>query len=315
MTGLHSILDSHDEPLKGISFLLCGLSVVSAQDVLIKHLSGQYSLFEILFFRSFFSLLPILFIVHYDSGLASLNTRRIGAHVLRGFMFLLAYSFYYLGLAALPLADAVALFFASPIFVTFFSIVLLRERVTRSRWAALLTGFTGVLIMLRPGAGMVEPAAVLSIMAAITYAATAPITRQMADTESGAVMAFYASIFSTLAALLMGLLMGDGRFAGSTHPSLGFFTRAWFLPSRSDLLLFIVMGIISAIVRYCLSQAYRVAKPSTITPFEYVVMIPAVVWGYVIWHEIPSATTLIGMSLLVLSGIYIIRREKRLATA
>ena len=315
MTGIRPDTDPLDAPLKGVSFLICGVTIFSIQDVLIKYLSGQYSVFEILFFRSLFSILPALAIVHFDTGLASLKTSRLGAHTLRSFMFLLAYTFYYLGIAALPLADAVALFFTSPIFVTVFSIILLREQVTRNRWTALLAGFTGVMIMLHPGAGMVAPASFLSILAAITYATTVPITRQMADTESGSVMAFYAVLFFSMSSLIMGLVMGDGKFEAGTHASSIFFTRAWVFPPRFDLLLLAVMGLISSCARYCMSQAYRIAKSSTVTPFEYVGMIPAVVWGYVFWHEIPSATTLIGMSFVVCSGIYIIRRETHCATA
>jgi drug/metabolite transporter (DMT)-like permease len=153
-------------------------------------MSGQYSVFEIMFFRSLFGILPTLAIVHFDSGLANLKTNRIRLHAFRCLFFLLSYTSYCLGLPVLPLADAVALFFASPIFVTVFSIMLLHERVTRNRWSALLIGFTGVIIMLRPGSGIVDPAAFLPILAAITYAATAPITRHMADTESGSVMIF-----------------------------------------------------------------------------------------------------------------------------
>ena len=169
--------------------------------------------------------------------------------------------------------------------------------------------------MLRPGAGVVDPAAFLSILAAIAYAVTAPLTRQMADTESASVMAFYVVLFFTMSSLTMGLLMGDGRFDLGTHASSSFFARAWVFPLRFDLLLLAVMGLISSCARYCFSQAYRIANSSTVTPFEYVAMIPAVVWGYVFWHEIPSVTTVIGMSLLICSGIYIIRRETRYATA
>jgi drug/metabolite transporter (DMT)-like permease len=315
MTGIQPDTDPPDAPLKGVFYLICGVTIFSTQDVLVKYLSGQYSVFEILFFRSIFSILPALAIVHFDSGLASLKTSRLGAHVLRSFMFLLAYTFYYLGIAALPLADAVALFFTSPIFVTLFSIILLHERVTSNRWAALLAGFTGVMIILRPGTGMVAPASFLSISAAISYATAAPLTRQMADTESGSVMAFYAVLFFTLSALVMGLMIGDGRFDTGSHASANFFCRAWVFPPRFDLVLMAVMGLISSCARYCMSQAYRLAKSSTVTPFEYIGMIPTMLWGYVFWHEIPSATTLIGMSFLVLSGIYIIRLERHCVAA
>ena len=151
MTGSQSNTGPPNEPLKGISFLICGATIISTQDVLIKYMSGQYSVFEIMFFRSLFGILPTLAIVHFDSGLANLKTNRIRLHAFRCLFFLLSYTSYCLGLPVLPLADAVALFFASPIFVTVFSIMLLHERVTRNRWSALLIGFTGVIIMLRPG--------------------------------------------------------------------------------------------------------------------------------------------------------------------
>lgn len=300
-----------DSPIVGILFLLAGEILFSVQDVLIRSLSGAYPVFEILFFRAIAAIIPCLILVHYDSGFASLKTKRIGIHLLRSFLMLLSYMFFYLGLAALPLADTMALFYASPFFVTILSILVLGEQITFNRWFALLTGFTGVLIILHPGFGIFNPAAILILLAASTYAGAVMITRRMADTESASVMVVYLIVFSFFVSGGFGLLMNKGILVDVSHPSLDFLIRQWKFPTWPDLIKMIAMGGIAAIGLYCLTQAYRVAKSSIIAPFEYCGIIPATFWGFMIWNEIPPPTTLVGIIFIISSGIYLVRLERR----
>ena len=304
-----------DTPIRGIFFLLGGVFIFSTQDVFIKYLSSGYPLFEIMFIRSLAGIVPCLLIVHFDSGLKSLKTKRIGAHFLRSTLMFIAYIFYYLGIAALPLADAVALFFTAPFFVTILSIIIVCERVKLTQWASLFTGFIGVLIIMSPGFGIFDSAAIFPIIAALTYSCTALITRNVAGSESASVIGFNMMIYFLLMSGVLGLLLGNGIILDDPHPSLVFVTRAWIFPSVKDLGIMIGIGIFVSFGFYCLAQAYRVAKSSTITPFEYAGMVPAVLWGFVFWNEIPSPTTLIGILFIISSGLYLIRQQTRKRTA
>jgi drug/metabolite transporter (DMT)-like permease len=304
-----------DRAISGILFLLTGEVVFSIQDVIIRSLSGGYPVFEILLFRAVTAIIPCLILVYFDSGFASLKTKRIGIHIFRSSLMLLAYTFYYLGLAAMPLADAIAIFFTSPFFVTILSVILLREQVSFNRWTLLLMGFTGVIIIIHPGIGIVNPAAILPILAALAYAGGVMITRRMANTESASVMSVYFIVCSFIVSGILGLFMGQGIPIDNIHPSMEFLTRAWVFPTVNDLLMLIALGIIAALGLYCLSQAYRLAKSSTITPFEYCGMVPTAFMGYLIWNEIPSLTTLIGILFIIVSGIFLVRMERQVRFA
>jgi len=299
-----------DKAVLGILFLLAGEVVFSIQDVIIRSLSGSYPVFEIMFSRAVTAFIPCLILVYFDSGFASLKTKRIGIHISRSLLMLLAYTFYYLGIAAMPLADVIALFYASPFFVTILSVILLKEQISFHRWVLLLTGFAGVVVIVHPGVGLVDPVAILPVISALAYAGAVMITRRMANTESASVMIVYFIVCSFVVSGVLGLFMADGIPTLIVHPSLEFLTRAWAFPTVSDLLKLIVLGIIAAMGLYCLSQAYRLAKSSTIAPFEYFGMAPAALMGYLIWNEIPSLTTLIGILFIICSGIFLVKMER-----
>ena len=151
--------EGYDSPTKSILYLVAGVFVFSIQDVIIKWLSGKYPVNEIVVIRSCIAVIPILFIAHIDGGLHLLRTKHYFAHIIRCFFMFGAYISFYLSLAALPLAETVSIFFSTPIFITIFSVIALGEKVEISGWIAVVVGFIGVTIMLRPGSNMFEPAA------------------------------------------------------------------------------------------------------------------------------------------------------------
>jgi S-adenosylmethionine uptake transporter len=301
--------DLLDAPFKGVLFLIAGVSVFSLQDVAIKWMSGNYPVYEIVFVRSLVAIPPILLIVRLEGGLSVLRTHRPWMHLLRSTTMLMSYTFYYLALAALPLADAVALFFSGPLFVTALSVPLLGEEVRLPRWLAVAVGFLGVMIMLRPGAGAVNPAALLSVLAALAYAMVAIVTRRLGPTEMGSSMAFYTTVLYLMAAAMLGVAFGDGAWAVSEHASLQFLFRRWVFPSGPDLALMVLCGLIAAFGFYALSQAYRLARASTAAPFEYTALPLAVLWGYVIWKDLPDEYTMTGAVLVVGAGLYVLHQE------
>lgn len=304
-----AVQSGEDTPLKGIAFLVCGLTLFSGQDVIIKTLSGAYPAHEIVFLRGLIAMGPILLIIYLEGGARLFRTGRPGMMILRGLTGYASYMTYYLALTALPLADVVTLFYSSPLFVTALSVPFLGEKVGLRRLIAVLVGFLGVLVIAQPGGSTLDPAMLLAVAAALFYSVSIIITRKVAKTEAGSTLSFYAMATFIVASGLTGLLLGDGRFAGTGHPSAEFLFRAWSVPSDRDLALIAVCGLIAGAGFYCLSQAYRVASASIVAPFEYSSLPWAILWGYVFFADLPGPWTIAGVILVVGSGLYIIHRE------
>lgn len=299
-----------DGAIRGIVFLVVGISVFSFQDVAIKWLSGDYTVHEIMFVRSVVAAPAIVLIAWLTEGVRAIVPARPWVHVWRSCATFLAYTCYYLGLAALPLAGAVTLYYSAPLFITLLAIPMLAEPVGWRRGFAILVGFGGVVVMLRPGSTIVDAAAFLVLGSSFAYALSAIITRRLGVTSSGVSMAFSANLFNLVAAGLIGLAVGNGTLDGGIHPSLSFLLRAWSMPTLGDFGLMALCGVISGIGFYCLSQAYRIGQASTVAPFEYTALPWAALWGWIVWRELPDVTTIFGIVLVVGSGLYVLRRER-----
>jgi drug/metabolite transporter (DMT)-like permease len=309
MKHLASQIERPDAPIKGIIFVIVGVSVFSLHDVAIKWMSPDYAVHEIIFVRSLVAIVPILFIIRFEGGLFSLRTRRPLMHLLRSCAMLMAFTCYNLALAALPLAETLALFFSAPLFVTALAVPLLGEKVELSRWLAVFIGFLGVMIILRPGAAMVDLTALLPVMAAFLYAIVVMVTRRLGVTDSGSSMAFYSTVLYLIAAAMVGLAVGKGTFAVSEHASVQFLLRAWVFPVWPDIALMMLCGLLAAFGFYFLSQAYRVAEASAVVPFEYIGLPLAVMWGYIFWDDLPDGYTIMGSALVVGAGLYVLHRQ------
>jgi len=307
-----TVAASYDNPFKSIYYLIAGVFVFSVQDVIIKWISGKYPVHEIVLIRSCFAIIPILFIAHLEGGLHLLRTNHFVAHIIRSFLFFGAYTCFYLSLAALPLAETVSLFFSAPIFITILSVTSLGEKVEFRSWIAVLVGFLGVIIMLKPSSKMIDPAAFLALFTAFLYAIASILTRKLGKTENGVSLAFYPTVMYIIYSPILSIALNNIAVTQKSHPSLAFLFRQWQLPSQGDLFLFIVLGLIAAAGFYFLSQAYRLGRPSTVAPFEYISVPLSVVWGYVFWKDILEPQSVIGMVLIVGSGLYIFGSKKLL---
>ena len=296
---------------------LCAVGAAAAftlGDMAIKSLSQSYALHQVTLIRSFLALgLLIGLVMPLTGGLAQLRTRRPVIHLLRGTFLLGANMAFFMALAAMPIAEATAIFFISPMVIAVFSVIFLSETVGPRRWAAIGVGFLGVLIMIRPGTAAFTPVALLPLRAATCYAALHMLTRRLGATDSAATMAVYMQVAFLGFSLLIGLGIGDGRFDAGTHPSLSFLFRAWVWPDPGDAFLFLLTGIGSAIGGFLISQAYRICEAALIAPLEYVAMPMAIFWGFVIFAEWPDRLAWTGIFLIVGSGIYMIWRETRAA--
>ena len=298
-----------DSPLRGILLITAGITVFGAQDVIIRLLSGEYAAMEIMFIRGLVALLPLAMFVHWEGGFVSLRVRHPFINLLRGLLMVCSYTAFYMAMAAMPIAEVTAIFFVSPLIITLFSVLFLGETVGLRRWSAVIVGFAGVLVIVQPGTEGLDPVAFLPLVASITYAGSVIITRRIGRTQSGASLAFFAMLTFIAISGLAGGIMGDGDFADDSHPSLSFLLRAWVMPGARDMLFLASIGLIAAIGFYCLSQGYRIAPASVVAPFEFISMPLAVLWGIAVWNEHPPMTTLLGIVMIIGSGVYVLRRE------
>ncbi len=301
--------NQHSPQIVGILCVVTGLLVVVCNDVAIKWISGSYSIHQIVLIRSLIAIPVTLAIARFDGGWQGLKTRRPLLHLTRGLLIVIANMCYFLALAAMPLADTMALFFAAPLFITALSVPILGEKVGLRRWLAVWIGMAGVVVMLRPAAGMVQLAAVLPVVAAAAYALMQMLTRRLGVTDRATAMALYNQLTFVFVATAIGLAIGDGRFAGSENASLDFLLRAWRWPTLPAAATMIFCGLCIAVGSYLLSQAYRLAQASAVAPFEYTALPWGVLLGFLIWGDVPDLTTVIGTVLVVGSGLYVLYRE------
>jgi drug/metabolite transporter (DMT)-like permease len=297
----------------GAMILVFGLFLFSIQDIIIKHFSSNYSVLQIVFLRGLIALALLLLLFKFMRETISLGSRRPWLMLARGLLGFASYTCYYLAVAAMPLAEVVAITFTMPLFVTAMSALILGEKVGIRRWTAVVVGFIGVLIILSPNGEFNSLAAVFAMTAAITYASQTIITRFLGSHDHPLTIAYNAIFIFTCASGILSLLMFSGIISiSSSHPSLAFFGREWVMPGHLDLLLMVAIGLIAAIGFYCLSQAYCVSEASAIAPFEFTYILWAVIFGYLFWNEMPGPITILGMAVLISSSLYIWYRERQM---
>jgi drug/metabolite transporter (DMT)-like permease len=260
--------------------------------------------------RSLTALLLLLLIVRWaDGSLAPIASRNWGLMLARGLLGFVAYTAYYLGLAALPMADTVALFFTAPLFITLAAALMFRERIGPLSWLALGAGFAGMLMIFNPTSSLFDPAAVLPVIGALGYALQQLAARRLGRTETAAAMTFWSNLSFLACGLALAMVLGSGALEGSGHPSLAFLTRGWQPLPPSDLLMLMACGGIAAVGLSLLTYAYRVAPPATVAPFEYSFIVWGVLWGWLIWSELPGPAAWGGFALLIAAGLLVLRAE------
>jgi drug/metabolite transporter (DMT)-like permease len=266
---------------------------------------------EIVAFRSLTALPCTLLLYRYEGKRGLPTTQRHKLEYVRGVFLFLSYTAFMMGLAALPLADIEAIRFSGPLMITFLSIVILGEKVGPRRWLALIVGFLGVLLIVRPGSATFNLGSVFILISVLFYALTVILTRKLQNTDSSATMAYYSSLVYLVAALILAPLPTTVGEMANAHPSIAFLLRAWSMPTLLDWVIMTGLGLVWAGWMYCLSRAYSLAQASVAAPFEYVSLPINVMWGFVIWHEIPTLMTLAGAVLALSSGMYVLYRERK----
>lgn len=297
--------------VQGVLFLLLGMFVLSLQNIAVKSIDDGYAVLQIVIIRSLVAIPCTLFLYRfYEGGRGLPKTEQPKLEFLRGFLLFVAYTTYFMGLAALPLADVAAIRFSSPLFLTFFSVILLGELVGPRRWSAIVVGFCGVLVMVQPGAASFNLGRVFVLVTAIAYALSAILTRRLRSTDSSATIAYYSTLVYLVSALLLSPIFVSIGESVTADPSIAFLVRAWGMPTWGDLSIMFALGLIWSIGMFCVAKAYSLALASVAAPFEYATLPINVMWGFLIWNEIPTVTVWIGALLTISSGLYILYREQ-----
>jgi len=295
---------------RGIYLVISGMIIFSVQDVLIKLLSEDTSLFQILFFRSVFGALLIVFYLKISGQPVRLGSAYPVLSIIRGLLFFFPYSAFYFAQSKMPIANATVLFLVSPFFITIMSIFFFRSSVGIQRWVTMVVGFSGVVFIAQPEIGHFNLFYLLPVSVAFVYGVSIIIAKYTADKDT--IFQQIIVMYMTTAVLsgTLGLVIGDGRFDSPELAGIQFMTQAWKLDELLIHLGLVLLSMVGTIGFLLLYSAYRIADPATISPFEYSALLPAICWGYIFWDNIPSINEAIGMILIVGSRIFLFYREK-----
>lgn len=291
----------HNSTLRGIVAMLIAVGFFALMDAVLKTLSARYPVLQIAALRGF-TALPLVFLyISWRGAWGTLRRLRWSLHVLRGVLGIVMLSLFTLGVRSLPLSAAYTLFFVAPLLITLLSVPVLKERVPRAHWWAIGVGFVGVLIALRPDAaalqsGLATLGGLAVLGAALCYAVTAVAGRLATRTDSSEAL---------ILTMMVSMALGAGALAWPQ----------WQPINSADWPLLAALAVTGFCGQLAITEAFRHGQASTVAPFEY----SALAWGvgldWLVWHTLPGAHTWLGAAIVVGSGLYLIRRERRVSEA
>ena len=276
----------------GVLYGIASVACFAMMDACVKWLD-QFPVGEVLFSRFFFGLIPILMLVPKSDLKTFYKTTRPILHAFRAISGTLAIVALFIALREIPLADVVSLTFGGPIFVTLGSIFFLSEKVGFRRWTAVIIGFIGMLMIIKPAFAELNIYYLFPVIFCIFFACVALSIRSLSTTEPNYRIALYFSLLS----MFVGLIT---------------FPFGWVMPSKFELFLLIFTGVIGSVANILLTVSLRIAEASLVTPTKYLNLVFAIMLGYFIWGEIPKFLTLLGAGLIIFSSIIIFMRETKL---
>jgi len=297
--------------IKGVSYLVLAMLILSLQGIAVKWIGGDYSIMEIVVFRSFVALPITVLLYRLEGGHGLPSTKQHKLEYVRGVFLFLSYTTAFMGLAALPLAEVAAIRNSGPLMITLLSVLMLGEKVGSRRWLALAVGFLGVLLIVRPGSATFNLGSIFILISVLFYALNVIFTRKLRTTDSSATMAYYSSLVYLAAAFVLSplvILVGE---MPNAHPSIAFLFRAWSIPTLLDWGIMSGLGLVWAGGMYFIARAYSTAQTSVVAPFEYTNLPINVMWDFLFWHVVPTWLTWAGAFLTIFSGMYVLYREQR----
>lgn len=289
----------HSAPFKGIAFMILSVFFMNLNNALLKWLSAGYPASQIIFMRSLIMVAIVLAIAASTGGFGMLRPGNLWAHWNRGFLQLLNGLFFVLSVTYLPLAETVALTFAAPLFLTALAIPFLGEQVGWRRWGAVVVGFIGILIITRPFSEVLQLAMLFPLAAALSGAIRDIVTRKLTAKESSLSILFSSSLIATLGTL--------------PAVPLAVEPLAWMMPGWIDLGLIMLTGLAVAAGHFFMIDTFRYVEAKVVAPFRYTGIIWATILGFLIWGQFPDHYTLLGVAIVIASGLYILHRQRELA--
>ncbi len=295
---------------KGIVFILLAMMVFSIQDGVMKHIYNFVSLYEVYLIRTLVSFGLILIFLILKKKPIVFKSQYPLLTLCRVILFFFGFSSFYVSLTVLPLGTATALFFVTPFLITIFAYFLLKEQIGPRRWLAVFVGFIGVYIALDPDFSDFNYLSLLPILCAFCYSLSMIIIKKTSDKDSVYTQTFTFYLGAIFFSIIFYFMIGDGQYDTLDHPASQFIFREWFVDLENSILWMITTGFTATVAFLFLFTAYSIASPSVVSPFEYSILLWSPLVGWLYFDEIPTASTIIGILIIVSSGIYIFMREK-----
>ena len=295
---------------KGIVFILIAMIVFSVQDGIMKHIYNFVSLYEIYLIRTLVSFVLILLFLIITKKPIVFKSQYPLLTFTRVILFFFGFSSFYVSLTVLPLGTATALFFVTPFLITIFAHFFLKEEIGLRRWSAVVVGFIGVYVTLNPDFSNFNYLSLLPILCALCYSLSMIIIKKTSDKDSVYTQTFTFYIGAIIISIIFYFIIGDGQYNVSDHPASQFIFREWFVDFNSNILLMTATGVTATLAFLFLFTAYSIASPAVVSPFEYSILFWSPLVGWLYFDEIPSLNTVIGILIIVSSGVYIFMREK-----
>ncbi|WP_119419218.1 DMT family transporter [Desertibaculum subflavum] len=276
--------------LRAIGLALAGIALFGLLDMQAKVLGALYPVPEVVWARYAGHCLLMLIVLGPRHGRGLVRTRRLGVQLVRGVLLLLSTGFFFTALSYLPLAEAAAIGFVAPLLVTLLSIPMLGERVGWRRLTAVAVGFGGVLVILRPGGSLFTPAALLPLCTAVTYGLYQILTRRIGTSENPVASLFYTSLVGALAVTMV-------------------VPFVWVTPDWRHAPMFLALGVCGGLGHFLMIRALQLAPVSLIAPFGYSAIIWSLLFGWLIFGQFPDRYSLVGIAIVIGSGLYVAYRE------
>ena len=295
---------------KGIILILLAMMVFSVQDGIMKYIFSFVSLYEVYLIRTIVSFLLILIFLKLTKKPIVFKTQYPLLTFCRVILFFFGFSSFYVSLTVLPLGFATALFFVTPFLITIFAHFFLKEKIGIRRWAAIVVGFIGVYITLNPDFSNFNYLSLLPIFCAFCYSSSMIIIKKTSEKDSVYTQTFSFYFGAIFFSLIFYFIIGDGQYNTVDHPASQFIFREWFVNLESSILFMVTTGVTATVAFILLFTAYSIASPAVVSPFEYSILLWSILIGWLYFDEIPTLSTIIGILIIVSSGIYIFMREK-----
>lgn len=279
-------------PLAAIGFMITAGFLNTIMLSAIKYLAADLHPLEIGFFRCLVGLIVLLPVIWHAGGLAVVRTKRIGAHMLRGALNAAGMLAFFWAISLAPLATISAIGFTAPLFATLLAILILSEKVGLRRWVGIGVGFAGTLLILRPGVDSIGLGAMMALGSSVAWAGAMIVIKRLTETESPLSITAWAAFFVGLFALIPTLFV-------------------WQWPTPAQWLVLIGIGAFGSMIQYCFAKAFSLADTSVVLPFDFLKLVWASIFGFLVFQEIPDAWTWVGGTVIFAGSFYIAYRERR----